>query len=75
MTIYADLFALPEEQRIAVIGKQVVEGGKAVAFIVEDNEKADRYIRKLLLDYNVKVLARGVGPVKNTVFVKVGPCD
>lgn len=69
---FADLADLPEEERIAIIGKSA-ESGKRVAFVVDDNAKADRYIRKLLLDFNVRVLERGSGPVKNTVYVKVGP--
>ena len=69
---YADLADLPEDERIAIIGKSA-ESGKRVAFIVEDTAKADRYIRQLLLDFNVRVLERGSGPVKDTVYVKVGP--
>ena len=69
---YADLADLSEDERIAIIGQQA-EGGKRVAFIVEDTAKADRYIRKLLLDFNVRVEERGNGPVKDTVYVKVGP--
>lgn len=70
--VFADLADLPEEERIAIIGKEA-ESGKRVAFVVEDTAKADRYIRKLLLDFNVRVLERGRGPVKDTVYVKVGP--
>lgn len=71
---YADLHDLGEEERIRVIGQQA-EAGKKVAFIVEDTAKADRYIRKLLLDFNVRVIERGPEPlgVKDTVYVKVGP--
>lgn len=69
---YADLADFPEDDRIVAIGK-VAEGGKVVAFIVENEAKADRYIRKVLLDFNVKVLERGRGPVEGTVYVKVGP--
>lgn len=43
----------------------------SVAFIVEDNEKADRYIAKLTSKFKVQVVARGDGPVAGTVFVKV----
>lgn len=70
---YADLADLPEEERISIIGYRVQELGEVVAFVVEDNEKADRYIRKLLLDFNVRVVERGAGPVASTVYVKVGP--
>lgn len=70
--VYADIADLPEDERISIIGYHA-QNGEHVAFIVEDNEKADRYIRKLLLDFNVRVEERGDGPVKNTVYVKVGP--
>jgi hypothetical protein len=69
---YADLADLPEDERVAIIGKQA-EAGKRVAFVVEDDAKAERYIRKLLLDFKVKIVGRGSGPVKGTVYVKVGP--
>lgn len=70
--IYADLADLPEEERITVMGQEA-EAGKTIAFIVENNEKADRYIRKLLMDFNVRVIGRGPGPIKGLVYVKVGP--
>lgn len=69
---YADLADLPEDERIAIIGQQA-ENGKRVAFVVEDDAKAERYIRSLLLRFTVKILERGAGPVPNTVYVKVGP--
>lgn len=68
--VFADLADLPEDVRIDAIGRAAASG-KKVAFIVEDTTKADRYIRKLLLDFNVKVTERGEGPVKDTVYVKV----
>jgi hypothetical protein len=68
--VYADIADLPEDERIVAIGKMAASGTK-VAFIVEDNTKADRYIRKLLLDFAVRVTERGDGPVKGTVYVKV----
>ena len=69
---YADLADLPEDERIAVIGKQA-EGGAKVSFIVEDDAKADRYLSKLLTQFKVVVTERGAGPVQGTVYVKVGP--
>lgn len=71
MPAYADLADLPEDERIVIIGRHAEKS--IVTFILEDDEKAERYIRKLLLDYKVKIIARGSGPVKNTVYVKVGP--
>lgn len=72
---YMDLGDLEEEKRIAMIGHQAQDHGRKVAFIVDDDAKADRYIRKLLLDFKVKVLERGYDAlgVKKTVWVKVGP--
>ena len=68
--IIADLGDIPEDKRINAIG-QAAEAGKSVAFIVEDNAKADRYIRKLTERFNVKVVERGNGPTSDTVWVKV----
>lgn len=68
---YADLADLPEDERIALIAK-TAEQGHVVGFVVEDNEKADRYIAKLA-PYLVRVMARGAGPVKGTILVRIGP--
>jgi hypothetical protein len=69
---YADLFNLTEDDRIAIIGQQV-EQGLTVGFVVEDDDKADRYIEKLMNRFRVDVVTRGSGPVKDTILVKVGP--
>lgn len=68
---YIDCHALSEEQRIALIGTAAVSG-QIVNFIVEDNEKADRYVAQLVLRFPVKILERFAGPA-HTVCVKVGP--
>jgi hypothetical protein len=60
---YADLADMPEDDRIAIIG-QTAEGGKRVAFIVEDDAKADRYIEKLTKRFRVSVAKRLDGPLK-----------
>ena len=72
MTVFADLYELPERDRIDVIGK-AASGGALVAFVVDDAAKADRYIQQLQKRFKVCVIERGAGPVKNTVVVKVGP--
>jgi len=46
-----------------------------IAFIVDDDEKADRYIRKLRQRHKVRVISRGPGPVAQSVAVKVGPLE
>lgn len=72
MTFYADLGDCGEDRRIETIGVAAA-GGATIAFIVEDDAKADRYLKKLQERYKVRVIARGAGPVKDTVFVKLGP--
>lgn len=73
MTEYADLGDLPENARVDLIA-EAVRQGHTVAFIVDDNMKADRYVRKLQdLGLTFTVVARGAGPVKDTIAVKVGP--
>lgn len=69
MKRYADIADMPEDDRIRAIG-QTAEHGHSVAFIVEDDAKADRYIEKLK-QFNVHVTARGAGPVAGTVMVRV----
>jgi hypothetical protein len=70
MKAFADLADLPEDERIAVIAATAQT--QVVGFFVDDDVKADRYIRKLgdrvrLIERKPDVL------VKGTVFVKVGP--
>ena len=68
---YADLADVPEATRIAII-RRYLAVGKTVAFIVDNDAKADRYLRQLE-DTGAQVLDRGPGPVRSTVFVKLGP--
>lgn len=70
MKAYADLADLPEDERIRAIADTAMHGHTGVAFVVEDDAKADRYIEKLK-KFNVHVAARGEGPVAGTVFVRV----
>ncbi len=44
---YIDLHKLSEDERIEMIGHRVIEHNQTIGFIVEDDKKADRYIRKL----------------------------
>ena len=71
MKAYADLADLPEDERINVIARAAADG-HIVGFIVDDEPKADRYIRKLAA-HPVRVIDRAPGPVKGTVLVRVGP--
>lgn len=73
MKAYADLADLPEDDRIRIIGESAASG-QTVGFFVDDDAKADRYIKKLLDSHRVRVIERKKDVlVKNTVFVKVGP--
>lgn len=60
---YADLADMPEDERIAIIGR-TAEGGQRVAFVVEDDAKANRYMVKLTQRFNVIVEKRLDGPIK-----------
>lgn len=73
MKAYADLADLPEDDRIAIIG-EAAASGQIVGFFVDDDEKADRYILKLLQRFKVRIIDRKPNVlVKNTVLVRVGP--
>lgn len=71
MKAFADLADLPEDDRIKAIAATAAHG-HVVGFVVEDDAKADRYITKLKR-YNVRVIDRMPGPVKDTIMVRVGP--
>lgn len=51
--------------------REVAASGQIVGFVVEDNSKADRYVRKL--GNTVRIIDRSPGPVKNTIMVRIGP--
>jgi len=71
MTVYADIADFDEDKRIEIIAEQC-NRGKLIMFIVEDHEKADRYVRKLQTKVRaIQEIARGEGPVAGTIFVKV----
>ena len=70
MTQFADLADLPEDERIRIIADRAKTS--VVGFFVDDDEKADRYIKKL--GNRVRVIDRHSNtPIRGTVFVKVGP--
>ena len=80
MTFYADIADFDEDTRIEMIGKAVMSGPKSssdkpvmVAFVVEDDAKADRYIKKLQKKFpGIRVIDRFAGPVPETITVRVG---
>lgn len=69
---YADLADLPEDERIAIIAKTAKAGNVVLVAIDDEDEKVDRYIRKLTA-LGVRIIDRGPGLVKNSVSVRVGP--
>jgi hypothetical protein len=72
---YADITDFEEDKRIEIIGNRVIGENKICSFITDDEAgKADRYVRKLKEKFpGIVEIARGRGPVANTVWVKVGP--
>jgi hypothetical protein len=69
---YVDLHSLTEDQRIDMIGELVMKHNQSSAFVVEDKEKADRYMTKLKAKYpGIVELLRF--PLAGQVAVKVGP--
>jgi hypothetical protein len=70
---FADLAALPEDERIRVIAHHVLVHGLTVAVCVDDEpDKPERYERKLRA-LGCAVLSRSRGPVANVITLKVGP--
>lgn len=71
-----DLHSLGEDDRIGLIGQTVMSSTRrpVVAFIVETNEKADRYIEKLQNRFlGIRIIDRKAGPMRGTIMVRVGP--
>lgn len=67
---WKDLADGPEHERIAIIGAQA-EAGNVVGFFVDDDAKADRYIKKILNQFpSLEVMGRWFGPA-GSVLVKV----
>lgn len=77
LKVYADLADLPEDERIDIIGRTVMEQGLTVAVAVDsDRDKMERYIRKLLKRFpGIRILERLPGIVSGTLTIKVGPPD
>jgi hypothetical protein len=70
MKAFADIADLPEDERIRIIAETAAHS--IVGFFVDDDAKADRYIKKL--GDRVRVIERKSDVLVNgTVFVKVGP--
>lgn len=69
---YQDLFALPEDERINLIGHYVTAHDETVSVATDaDPGKAERYIDKLTTRFpNVEVFERGNGPVPHVVYFK-----
>ena len=72
--VYADLADLAEDDRIATVGAHA-QAGALVGFVVEDDAKADRYLTKLHARYRIRVVARGPGPIADSILVRIGPAE
>jgi len=67
---YCDLKALAEDDRIATIARTVLQLGKSVGFLVDDDAKADRYCAKLTERFpEITVAARL--PMQGGILVRV----
>lgn len=73
MTKFQDLGDREEDERIDIIAHTITAHRMIVGFVVENDAKADRYVRKLQEKARVRVLGRYPGPSPNTVMVRVGP--
>lgn len=80
MTLYADIADFDEDTRIEMIGNAVMSAPKSsadkpvmAAFVVEDDAKADCYIKKLQKKFpGIREIDRFVGPVPQAITVRVG---
>jgi hypothetical protein len=71
MTVFADLHSMTEDERIEFIGRSVMESPRSSAdnprmnaFVVEDRDKADRYIQKLMKRFpGIRIIDGLDGPI------------
>jgi hypothetical protein len=72
---YADLAALPEDQRIRIIGDTVMKTRKTSAVVTDDEPgKAERYAQKLRDWFpGIVVSAALPGPTRGAVTMRVSP--
>jgi len=70
---YLDLFLLPEDDRIQMIGEKTMASLGIVGFVVDsDDGKAERYLLKLFVAFpNLELVDKSIGPVSNTVLCRV----
>ena len=75
MPAFIDLADHEEDFRIGQIGHAAMVNKITVSFVTDSEPgKADRYISKLQERFpGIRIIARGDGPVADTVWVKVGP--
>lgn len=81
MPVFADLADLEEDKRIEMIGDSVMKTPRTSAdkpvmnaFVVDDDAKADRYIKKLQDKFpGIRIIDRSDGPIKGrSVTVRIG---
>ncbi len=75
---YADLARLPEDERIDLIGRYVIETKQTVGVLTDsgrgDEGKPARYIDKFKKRFpSIQIIGKENGPIKNTVCIRIGP--
>lgn len=74
MPPFADLHSMPEDDRIALIGKIVTEQKKVIGVALEDDKKKiERYITKMLTRWPGLVVESKTKLTPGTVLIRVGP--
>lgn len=72
MKFVQDLYRLPEDERITLIGHYVLEHGLSASVLVDDEPaKVDRYITKILALSPQLVIEQQPGPVAGVVTLRV----
>lgn len=68
-----DLYRLPEDERIRIIGETASEGKSVGVMIDDDDAKVERYIKKVIERYpTVCVTRRFSGPTPGVVTIQFG---
>lgn len=68
---YEDLYLRNEDARIERIGEEIKKGKLVAVLIDNEEDKIQRYIKKLKERCNAVIVSREDGPVNNVVTLRV----
>lgn len=73
MTIFKDLYGVPDEERIELAIKAARDGNTVAVCIDDTAEKRKLYLESFEKALGIKIIWKGPGPVKKVFTIKIGP--